>query len=152
MKRIVILAWACLPFVFSSCKKDDDPSKTELLTNKNWVMTAATVDPSIAVPGGGTTNNWYNQMAACLKDDIMNFKADKTFTLDEGASKCNVGDPQTLSGTWIFNPTETVVSITRNGSTMSFTIKSLTGNKMVGSYQTVNGGVTYTVEETYEAK
>lgn len=152
MQKKLLLAILILPFIFSGCKKDSDPSKTELLTNRNWVLTALTVDPSIPLASGGTTTNLYNQLKSCAKDNITIFKADKSITFDEGGTKCEVSDPQTQSGTWTFNTTETVISYTANGVTRSETIKSLTSNKLTTTYQDVLEGVTYTLDATYEVK
>ena len=152
MKKILFLALAFAPLAFTSCSDDDDPSKTELLTNKNWVMTAATIDPSLPVLGGGTTTNLYNQFPSCTKDNILIFKTDKTMNFDEGATKCNVSDPQTEPGSWLFNTTETILSITQDGETTSITIKTLTSNKLNGTYQQVINGTTYTIDATFEVK
>jgi len=120
-----------------------------MVVGKNWVVTAFTVDPAFPVVG----TNLYNQIPACTKDDITKFAADGKATFDEGASKCSVTDPQTTTGSWAFNTTETVLSVTyANGTTTSLTIKTLTSSKMSGTYQEVNGGVTYTYELTLEAK
>ncbi len=148
MKKLLFILCLGSSVVFTSCKKDDDPTKKEMLVGKNWVMTALTIDPALPVIG----SNIYNQIDACTKDDITKFTADGKATFDEGATKCNVSDPQTTTGTWALNTTETVLSITDDGSTTSVTLKSISSSKVVGTYQLVDSGVTYTYEVTFEAK
>jgi hypothetical protein len=155
MKNLQLLLFLCAALAFTACKKDDDPSKKEMLTNKNWVMTAATVDPSFVLITGGSTNNLYNQLEACAKDDITRLNADGKATFDEGALKCNVADPQTTNGTWALSLDEKTLSITdpaSTPSTTSITILSLSSSKMMGTYQMEIGPVTYTVTATLEAK
>lgn len=148
MKKLLFVLCLGSSFVFTSCKKDSDPTKKEMLVGKNWVMTALTIDPALPVYG----SNMYNQMEACAKDDITKFASDGKATFDEGATKCNVSDPQTTTGSWALNTTETILSVTEGATTTSITLKSLSSSKVVGTYQEVNGGVTYTFEVTFEAK
>jgi len=149
MKKILVLLSLGSSLLFSSCKKDDDPSKTEMLTNKNWVMTALTVDPEYPVYG----SNLYNQFKACEKDNITKLSADGKATFDEGDTKCLASAPQTTTGSWSFNTTETILSITDSKSaTQSYTIKSLTSSKMVATYVEELGGINYTYELTIEVK
>jgi hypothetical protein len=149
MKKILFLLCLGSSVVFTSCKKDDDPTKKEMLVGKNWVATAMTIDPGLPIVG----TNLFNQVEACDKDDITKFSADGKATFDEGATKCEVTDPQTTTGSWALNPTETILSITYSPtSTISLTLKTLTSSKMVGTYQVVDSGVTYTYELTFEAK
>jgi len=153
MRQLAFTLLISLPFAFSACKKDSDPSKTELLTgNKKWVLTAATIDPSITLSSGGTTTNIYNQLPGCAKDDIIIFATDGKATFDEGATKCAVSDPQTESGTWAFNTDQTILSLTQNSKTTSISIKTFTSNKLNGTYQEVINGSTYTIDATYEVK
>ncbi len=149
MKKLLFILCLGSSVVFTSCKKDDDPTKKEMLVGKNWVMTALTIDPAIPVVG----SNIFNQRKACVNDDITIFAADGKVTFDEGASKCEASFPQTTTGSWALNPTETILSITRSTvSTISLTFKTLTSSKIVGTYQLVDSGVTYTYEVTFEAK
>ncbi|HOY95544.1 MAG TPA: lipocalin family protein [Catalimonadaceae bacterium] len=120
-----------------------------MLTNKNWVMTALTVDPEYPVYG----SNLYNQFKACEKDNITKLSADGKATFDEGDTKCLASAPQTTTGSWSFNTTETILSITDSKSaTQSYTIKSLTSSKMVATYVEELGGINYTYELTIEVK
>ena len=134
MKNLILLLLVALVFTFNSCKKDKDEvvtpkTKTQLLCGKNWKITAATVDPAIDWNGSGAVSaNLYNQLQTCEKDGINVYNSNGTYTSDEGASKCDVSDPQTVTGTWVFNTNETT---------------------LVLSYSEVINSVNYTVTATF---
>jgi hypothetical protein len=95
--------------VFTSCDKDDDEtpiSKEDLLTNKKWRTTAFTVDPAYF-----GISDLYAQYEDCDKDDFMESKKGGQLVRDEGASRCDSSDPQTLTGTWIFNGDQTKITV-----------------------------------------
>lgn len=127
------------------CKKDSSsPSKTDLLTNKNWIATAVTVSP--AYPLGGTlVTDFYAQLSACSKDDFIRFETPAVYKEDEGTVKCVATDPQTTIGTWAFNGDQTVLTVTPQGSTsQSYNIVDLTDSSLKYSVATAIGGITYT--------
>ena len=47
--------------IFTSCEKDEEeppaPTKSEMLTSRNWRMTALNVEPALDVDGDGTQEN-----------------------------------------------------------------------------------------------
>ncbi len=115
MKRI-ILSIAIIGTLFSGCKKEETTapkSKTELLCAHYWKITAATIDPPLVINGTPITD-WFSQMDACDKDDIVKYNSNNTVITDEGATKCDPASPQTSTGTWSFNSNETI--ITEDGS------------------------------------
>lgn len=135
MRKLITLFLAVsMALAISSCKKDDDnnstpannnnsgggstPTKTEMLTAKKWKVVGLTV--------GG--QDFYAQMDACDKDDTYEYKTDGTYIEDEGATKCDPGDPQEITkDTWKFTDNET--KIVADGITA--TIKEMTATKMV---------------------
>jgi len=144
MKNLILLLLVALVFTFNSCKKDKDEvvtpkTKTQLLCGKNWKITAATVDPAIDWNGSGAVSaNLYNQLQTCEKDGINVYNSNGTYTSDEGASKCDVSDPQTVTGTWVFNTNETII-----------TLITLNETTLVLSYSEVINSVNYTVTATF---
>ncbi len=103
-----------LPF---SCKKEDNPSKTDLLTTHCWILTAATINPA-AIVGGAVVTDLYALLPLCGQDNISCIRANGSFFVDEGASKCDANDPQiNSSGKWWFNADETVVFSLDDNST-----------------------------------
>lgn len=134
----------------TSCKKDDPatPNREALLTAGAWKLSAMTVDPAIDWFGTPVTNV-FPQLPGCLKDDLTIFKSNGIVNYDEGATKCDPNDPQTTSGTWTFNPAQTVLSITTDGETTSWDISSLTSTSVVAEFESVEEGITYTFSITY---
>jgi hypothetical protein len=105
MKRIYSILWiSVFTALLFSCKKDDTTSNntnnnnnTTPKTPKELLVGTWQADSAYAVdPNGGQSNN----LPDCSKDNTITFKADGTYTTDEGAVKCSPADDQTLQGTW----------------------------------------------------
>ena len=156
--QIYILIFSVI--FFAACGNDDDggntpvpATKTQLLTSAPWIGTAATIDPPVDF-GGTLITDLFAQNEQCNRDDILNFKSDKTYTFEEGVSKCDDNDPQVFdTGTWTFNSDETVVTITSDGAgseVMNATIISITATQMVTeTIEDFGGSVNYTITSTY---
>lgn len=134
------------------CKKSTtEPSKTDLLTNKNWVATAITVSPALPI-GGTLVTDYYSQIPSCSKDDFIRFEAPSTYKEDEGGVKCNNADPQTIIGTWTFNGDQSVITTSTSSaqgtSTQSYNVVELTDNSFKYSVGVPSNGVTYTLTVT----
>jgi len=157
MKNSILLTLVLIAITasFNSCKKDKEEvttpkTKTQLLCGKNWKLTAEICDPAIDWNGSGAVStNVYNQMQSCEKDDIVIFNTNGTYTNDEGVSKCNTADPQTVTGSWVFNTNETILSRTRNGETISFDINTLNETSLILIYIEVINSINYTLTATY---
>jgi len=148
---IKTIAIACLIVGVTSCKKDATPTpaptKTELLTGKNWKVTAFTSNPAIDWTGTGVmVTDIYAQMQACEKDDLFMFNTNGTTTDDEGATKCNPADPQTTSGTWAFNSTQTIITV---DGMDDFNIETLSATTLKGNMVFNDGATNYTFTITY---
>jgi hypothetical protein len=148
MKKFsLLLIFSALILVAFSCKKDKSESNTDKLTGKYWIATAITIDPAINL-GGTQISDWYAQMDACEKDNLQKFDKNGIYTFDEGASKCDVADPQTTTGTWAFNTDETVISVTDVDGTYSYTIIDLSSSTCKFKYSEVFNSITYTFTVT----
>ena len=98
------IAFLLIGFVVFSCKKSSSGgssnSNTQLITSATWKYDTATLDvnkdgkPDLPVPPG--------TILSCQQDNTITFKADSTGILDEGATKCNAGDPQSTPFKWYF--------------------------------------------------
>ena len=144
-------------FVFISCTKDDNdddnPSNsktnTEYLTAGYWKVTAMTVNPGIF----GITD-FYAQMPPCTQDDLIRFNANGTITDDEGATKCDQGDPQTVNeGTWVMSQDNQSFTIDYpDEDPITFNIVTINDNTFSGTYTSVEdfgvGPITYTYTVT----
>ncbi len=105
--------------VFSSCGKDDPaPSNTELLTSKTWKQTY--------LKTAGLTQD----LDPCELDDRTTFSTDGIHLLDEGATKCDPSDPQTISGTWSFQDDETTLRLSGDGVSSDFQILMLSNGTL----------------------
>ena len=133
-------------FLLNSCKKDN-PSRTDMLAGKYWINTACTIDPPIMV---GTTpiTDFFSQMNQCDRDDLQKFDANGIYTFDEGVSKCATNDPQTSTGTWAWNSTETIATVTIGAGSRSYTVLELSSSKLVAKYSELadygSGNLMYT--------
>jgi hypothetical protein len=107
------------------------PSKTYLISQSTWRFSTATVsgiDISSSLP-------------ACQRDNILRFMTNGTGTIDEGATKCNAGDPQTSNFTWNFLTSETQIFISSalfTGGSNTSTLVTLSATQLVVS-QVING-------------
>jgi hypothetical protein len=108
-------------------------SKTYLISQSTWKFSGATV--------GGLDASAFVQ--ACQKDNILTFAAAGTGTLNEGATKCNAGDPQSTPFTWAFQGGETQLFISTTlftGGNSTFTLVSLSATQLVLSQVITLGG------------
>jgi len=131
MKKLTLYFLAAALVTVASCKKDDDNNnnngnnnpgpqltKKEMLTAKPWKATGLTV--------GGA--DFWSLVDACERDNIFTFKTDGVYIEDEGATKCDSGDPQVVvTSTWSFIDNET--KLIYDGDTA--TIKQLTSTTLV---------------------
>lgn len=142
---------------FSSCNDDDDedptpPTKTELLTAKNWMVEGWNVEPAIDIDGNGTQeNNLIPYIDACNLDDFFDFNSDGSYTIEEGASKCDPNDPSVVeSGDWLWNSDNTRLIFEPNGeANREADVISIKSSEVIVEIKTVIEGVTYTETQTW---
>lgn len=132
--------------LFPSCQKDDNDTsgktKTELITESNWKFSKAT-------SSGFNISGFLDD---CQKDNILRFQASSSGTVDEGATKCDPGDPQTVSFTWNFSGDESAIHISTalfEGGSNDFTLESLTESELEVSQNIDLGGTTQKVKVTF---
>jgi len=142
-----LLFSCCAALVLFSCKKDEkSKTKTELLSNGSWHVTAYTVDPPIDWDGDGTDeSNVYPVIEQCIKDDHTTFFANGTGELDEGSTKCDPNDPQTIPLSWEFDQSESQLTV----ESIQYQIESLTESQMVLKEIEVISSVTVTHTITF---
>jgi hypothetical protein len=147
----------------SSCGDDGaDPTPTpkktasELLMAKSWKITAATEKE-----GSKPAENIYTQQPACFRDNLYKFQTNAAFVLDEGATRCDQDDPQTMTGVWaLSNNDKTLTGIfalsTQPGIDvdleLSGTIEELTATQLVLVDTETTGGVTTVTRTTFTAQ
>lgn len=101
MKRFSIPLLLVAMIFVAGCSKESNLTKTDLLS-KAWKYKTFTA------AAGALTVDVLSTLKPCELDDIYRFNSNKTFTVEEGATKCNAADPQIKeSGPWRFNAAET---------------------------------------------
>lgn len=153
----LFLVMMALVILVPSCKKDSQaPSKKELLSGKNWKLTAWTTDPAQDWDGNGTmVTNIYAQLPEHFKDDIYHFTVDGKYTFEEGASKAKTTDPQIWeTGTWTLSSDESNIATISNSSTQSYKLIELTSTSLKWSQEDENTktGVKYTYTQAFSIK
>lgn len=126
----------------ASCKKDDDPSRREILTSGSWRMTAFTL--SVA---GMQQSTGYDMQQPCIKDNLTLFKTDGTVVSDEGPTKCDPAAAQTGTvGIWALLENDTKFQLTASTAALP------TGLPVTGSNLALAGDVLELTSSTLRVK
>lgn len=131
-----------------ACKKEKvTKSRTELLTTGSWHVVAYTVDPAVDWDGDGTKEtNVYAVEEPCIKDDRTTFFPNGTGELDEGPTKCNDNDPQTIPITWSFNQNESKITV----QNVQYIVDKLTESQLIVKEIVAISSDSYTHTVTFE--
>ena len=117
MNKLFILTVFSLVF-FACKKKDSNPSggttKTTLVAQQSWKFNNAGLDPD---KNGTIDLDVSGQIPAYVTDNTISFTSTGSGSVDEGATKNNAADPQTIPFTWSFATNETVINI--NGAAIA---------------------------------
>ncbi len=168
-KSIWLWAFSCL--LFTACQDEEEvppptpatPSnalsaKAQLLSAKKWRMIANTQTVKLGTSTGITTS-LFDLYPDCAKDNLEVFAPNKSYSMDEGATKCEANAPQVQSaGTWDLVENDTKLkNIYPDGSVLLTPIKELTANTL--KFQKIetttypNGTIeTITTESTYQGQ
>ena len=137
----------CLALFFS-CKKDEGPSNTELLTDHCWILSTSVVDPAL----NGITD-LYTVLKPCEKDNTICFSTGGTVTTDEGALKCTPTDPQVQNGTWKLENDEKIFKfILSNGVVINADLLELSKDIIKIGINMDLAGKKYYATQTYKPK
>jgi hypothetical protein len=140
VKLTGILTLALLVIV-SSCSKNDEPSASKAqMIARNWKQT----DLLASQAGTPAVSVFDTFFEPCNKDDIWQFKSDGTYTVVEGASKCDAADPDTVTtGTWQLTDNDTKIIIddaSEPAQTLNIVELTSTSFKLSGT-ETISGVV-----------
>lgn len=107
--KLLLISTILFTLLTISCnKKDNNLSKSELLTSGSWKLTAVMADDD----GNGTyETDSYASFPDCHKDNYYTFRTNGELELNEGTTRCDPGDPQTESGTWQLTQNDTHLAI-----------------------------------------
>ncbi|MES1225782.1 MAG: hypothetical protein ABUT20_60450 [Bacteroidota bacterium] len=127
-----------LPIVvfLSYCKKSShEKTKAELIAQSSWKYDNAKV-------GGIDVSSFLDD---CDKDNIVTFSSNGSGTADEGPTKCNMADPQSVPFTWEFQSSETILHASAPlfpGGNGDFVLITLTDTQLVVSQDITVSGTT----------
>jgi hypothetical protein len=146
MRRLMMVI---LPLIaLAACEEAAAPkSRTELLTQAVWKMVKVE-----RKTGNGPWVDLSFGYSPCEQDNYFIYRTNGLWELNEGAAKCNAGDPQVMDyGAWSFFAGESQLLLTDvNGATVVlFNIEQLTETELVVFYSRTYNGVTYTNRITY---
>lgn len=155
LKQLPILTILTIAFL-TACKDDDSPNagNEKFLageSSKDWKVTSikgSTTNPAyssvsmdifnskVYVFGQAFPASSYNlpEFPECAKDNIITFKSDKTYKVNEGPTTCTTSyDFELTEGTWAFtNKNENLTLTDKSGVTFTYAITKLTETAMEG--------------------
>jgi len=126
---LLIVLSSFIILTINSCKKDneDEPSKTELITEKDWKMSSVKMDPGIM---GFTDASYY--IEECVKDNQYTFKTNGSIVMNEGDSKCDSTAQQEIEeGTWAFNDDQSQIIFSDSEFFGEMTLSKLTVDELI---------------------
>jgi hypothetical protein len=151
MKHLLLLPALALACTLTACKKDEEKpkSKTELLTARNWRITA---DLRTSTSGSQTTTtDAYAAYPPCLKDDYVKYSTNHQVEFNRGALQC-ANEPQSQTSNWEFNADETRLTISAPPSSVAtYEVLELTAETMKLRVSSNNQGVTNTQDVSFAA-
>ena len=133
--KVKLLFLALFALSVYSCSKDDDDddpvTNVELISSSAWKFDTAGIDAN----GDGTIDAPIpdDMLESCDTDNTILFRTDGTGTIDEGPTKCDDANPQSVGFTWAFKNNETVINFTDTlfgGLTGDVTIRRLTSSEL----------------------
>jgi hypothetical protein len=177
LKNLLILTLIALTTF--GCKDDESPNESneKLLTgetSKDWKVTAikgSTTNPlysSISIDifnnklyvfGQAFPTSSYNlpEFPDCAKDNIITFKSDKTYKVNEGATVCTTDyEFELTEGTWAFtNNNETLTLTDKTGIVFNYSITKLTETVIegenTGEFEYDGTNLNYIIKTTFSA-
>ena len=134
-------SFCCLCVAMIACKKDDDPTKSEIITQKPWYYEEAGLDQDkngtidIPPPAGF--------LMPCVTDNFITLAADGTGVVDEGPTRCAPQTPQTAPISWQLTNNETTLVLGGGsiiGISGQFRLNALTDTRLSLSKDTTISG------------
>jgi hypothetical protein len=148
--RVNSLVFALLVLTgLAACKKDSEPTVTDLLTQGPWLTTSLTVEPT-ALVNGRFTNDVHRSLAPCDQDDRFELTADGKYFFTEGPTKCQMQRPDLIEeGTWVLKDDQVMtLSIARDNFPVDWNIVSVTAERLQVTYAVPRAGTIYVYNRT----
>ena len=135
----------------TGCQKDGDggttkKTKTELITQSTWKFDRAGLD----LDNNGTIDSPLpaGVLQSCDTDGTLTFNSNGSGVGDEGPTKCDPANPQTVNFTWSLKNNETVINFSNvlfGGLTGDVKLIGVTDSKLTLQKDVTNGGITVNV-------
>ena len=155
MKKTFLFAAITAATMFTACNKNKDkvePPKTktraELLTAGKWQLKG--YEEEYKDSARTVTEDYYDDLEPCFKDNYILFGADMKLTADEGPTRCDSITEQTTTGTWAFIENDTKVIFTIDGDSDTSGIAELSADVFkIAKTTTYMNVYTLTTTRTY---
>lgn len=156
LQSIIAIAAIAL---FASCDKTKETvdnnnnntpkakTKTELLAAGKWQLTGLT--ESYKMNGQEISEDYFNEMDACEKDNFILFSTDGKAVFDEGATKCEASDDQTMTATWVFYDGEKQLIIDEGTRPDTVNLAELTESVLKLSTVYTDNGIEFTLTRKF---
>ncbi|OWY24757.1 hypothetical protein BVG80_04725 [Sphingobacteriales bacterium TSM_CSM] len=120
----------------------------QALTHNNWRLKSWTISPAAT----GVTD-LYAQLPDCKKDDLLNFEYESVLITDEGETKCNSADPQTVNSYWHMNDDNTELTFYDDTTSTTYEVKNISRKnlELETSFADEATGITYTWKKSYKS-
>lgn len=128
--------------IMSSCKKDDDKSRKDIITGSTcWKL----VKYEEKDGSGNYVDRTSEDYAACELDDCMRFNADGTYVITDSGVKCDPNITVIEEGTWSLINNDSEILVTTSGISLVNKIESIDENTIVTtvSFFGIEGRLTY---------
>lgn len=154
MQKLLLMAGLLL--ALGACKKDSGPAaptRTELLTGKNWLLSAALLNPGITYNGFTITDGYQALSLAfpCQVDNTQRFDLPSVYTISEGANVC-AGSSPTSTGTWALSADGNTLTTVMSGTTVTYNVLAITATTLQISSKTILNGMSTTITATFVPK
>ncbi len=117
-KKIAIIATLAFIVAFSACKKDKKSTEPSVLSKTQYLTKAPWKFSMERVKSGGVWTDVTSFLPSCMLDGTITFATNNTVTADEGATKCDPSDPQTISSNWSFFNNEAMLILDVDSATI----------------------------------
>lgn len=142
--KFIFIAFITTSFLgMYSCKKDEKESAKEKIQDKNFYMT------NIVSKENNVVVETIADYDPCELDNIFRLNSNGTGSFDEGATKCDPTDEQTIPFNWTMTNNDTKLNLSVLFFTESFDILENNGTTLRLLYTEVDSGYVYTSETTY---
>jgi hypothetical protein len=150
--KIYSALFLLLSIFLINCSKDDDDdngqqTKADQLVG-TWQMTAYTVSPVYDYNGTGPITDIYDTWDLCIKDDLYVFESNNEGEFDDGATKCDPGDPQTEMLFWFLEDNGKTLAVSSSYLDGRFSILQLDAATLKLQEKYIEDNVQYTFTTT----